>query len=54
MATPVEVSKAMKFFEVVGQLKRLKRTGWVNHGSTPHSPLTRMTNDLVRHRDSAA
>ena len=27
----LEPSKAMQFFSVIGQLKTLKRTGWVNH-----------------------
>lgn len=32
MSTPcVDPANALKFFEVVGKLKLLKRTGWVNH-----------------------
>ncbi len=29
--SPVLPSNALKFFQVVGNLKGLKRTGWVNH-----------------------
>ena len=29
--TPVEASAALKFFNTVGKLKTLKRTGWVNN-----------------------
>lgn len=29
----IDPKKAMQFFAVVGRLKNLKRTGWVNHGS---------------------
>jgi hypothetical protein len=32
MSSPVEVYRAMQFFEIVGKLKQVKRTGWVNHG----------------------
>lgn len=31
-AKVVDPIKAVQFFLVVGKLKRLKRTGWVNHG----------------------
>lgn len=29
---PLRPSSALQFMRVVGQLKTLKRTGWVNHG----------------------
>eukprot|EP00981_Chlorochromonas_danica_P011514 scaffold4054_cov157-Ochromonas_danica.AAC.4 len=32
-SNPVEVGRALQFFKVVGQLKQLKRTGWVDHGA---------------------
>lgn len=31
MSIPVHPSKALQFFDVVGRLKTLKRTGWVNN-----------------------
>ena len=37
-AMAVNPQKALKFFETVGKLKTLKRTGWVNHDvSMPES-----------------
>ena len=29
---PLQASSALKFFSVLGKLKTLKRTGWVNNG----------------------
>lgn len=32
MAETKSVISALSFFQTVGKLKELKRTGWVNHG----------------------
>lgn len=32
MSSPVDPTKAVNFFNVLGKLKTLKRTGWVNNG----------------------
>ena len=33
MTTVVEPQKALQFFNTIGKLKNLKRTGWVNNGN---------------------
>lgn len=41
MASPIEVDRVLRFFHVVGQLKRLKRTGWVDNGRTENGERNR-------------
>jgi len=45
---PVKPSNALKFFKVVGDLKTLKRTGWVEHNvAVPESVADHMVCDTA-------